>query len=90
VTKPAAESAPGTARRLNPSGYPGDQDGFSERMRPKATAHLGRSWPLEFETQSETPELLARINTDLCGTGALRWSETQAWDDFVRYYRAAG
>jgi hypothetical protein len=65
VTKPAAESAPGTARRLNPSGYPGSQDGFSERMRPEATAHLGRPGRSSSSRRANLPSCL-RASTPIC------------------------
>jgi UDP-glucose 4-epimerase len=80
----------GTVRRLNPSCYPESQGAFTRRLRDEVTARLGRPCRLELETQSEFPEPPVRINTDLCDTARLGWSEAQAWDDFVRYYQAAG
>ena len=73
-------------RRLNPSGYPESQGAFAERVRREAAARLGLPRGLEFGTQTEFPEPPVRINTDFLDTRALGWSETTAWDEFVRYY----
>jgi len=83
-------AAPGATRRLNPSGYPESQGAFTRRLRDEVAARLGLPCRLEFSAQTEFPEPPVRINTDLCDTAALGWSEAQAWDDFVRFYRPAG
>src|SRR5271157_627759 len=85
-----ASPAPGTVRRLNPSGYPESQGAFAERVRREAESRLGRACRLELGVQIEFPEPPVRINTDVLDTEALGWSEAQAWDEFVQYYRAAG
>ena len=85
-----ASLAPGAVRHLNPSGYPESQGTFAERVRREAAARLRLPCGLELGTQTEFPEPPVRINTDLCDTAALGWSEAQAWDDFVRFYRPAG
>jgi hypothetical protein len=84
-----ASPPPGTMRRLNPSGYAESQGAFTRRLRDEVAARLGLSCPLELGTQTDFPEPPVRINTDLLDPRALGWSEAQAWDDFVRYYRAA-
>jgi UDP-glucose 4-epimerase len=81
-----ASPPPGTARRLNPSGYPESQGAFAERVRREAESRLARPCRLEFGTQSEFPEPPVRINTDLLDPATLGWRETQAWDEFVTYY----
>ena len=81
-----AAPAPGTARRLNPSGYPESQGAFAERLRREAAARLGLPCPLELGMQSEFPEPPVRINTDLLDAEAWRWSAAQAWDEFMEYY----
>jgi nucleoside-diphosphate-sugar epimerase len=78
----------GATRRLNPSGYPESQGAFAERLRNEAAARLGLPCRLEFGEQSEFPEPAVRINTDLCDTSALGWSEVRAWDEFVGFYTA--
>ena len=85
-----ADPAPRTVRRLNPSGYPESQGAFTRRLRDEVAARLGLPCRLELGTQTEFPEPPVRINTDLLDPEALRWDEAQAWDDFVRYYKAAG
>ena len=80
----------GAARRLNPIGYAETQGAFTQRLRDEVAARLGLPCRLEFSAQTEFPEPPVRINTDLCDTAALGWSEAQAWDDFVRFYRPAG
>ena len=83
-------AAPGVTRRLNPIGYPESQGAFTRRLRDEVAARLGLPCRLELGTQTEFPEPPVRINTDLLDPEALRWDEAQAWDDFVRYYKAAG
>ena len=85
-----ASPPPGTMRRLNPSGYAESQGAFTRRLRDEVAARLGLSCPLELGTQTDFPEPPVRINTDLLDPRALGWSEAQAWDDFVRFYRPAG
>ena len=86
----SANPAPKTVRRLNASGYAESKGVFTRRLRDEAAARLGLPCRLELGTQTEFPEPPVRINTDLCDTAALGWSEAQAWDDFVRFYRPAG
>jgi UDP-glucose 4-epimerase len=81
-----ASPAPGTVRRLNPSGYPETQGSFTQRLRDEVAARLGRPCRLELGTQTEFPEPPVRINTDLLNQEALGWSESRAWDAFVEYY----
>ena len=79
---------PGTARRLNPSGYPESQGAFAERVRHEAQNRLGRLCRLELGVHTQFPEPPVRTNTDLVDPEPLRWSEAQAWDEFVPNYRA--
>ena len=81
-----ANPAPGTVRRLNPSGYAESQLPFAERVRCEAAERLGLPCQLEFGTQFYFAEPLVRINTDLLDAGALGWDEAQAWDEFVAFY----
>jgi UDP-glucose 4-epimerase len=73
-------------RRLSPSGYPESQGAFAERMRREAAARLGLPCRLELGVQTEFAEPPVRINTDFLDGAALGWSETQGWDEFVKYY----
>ena len=84
-----ASPAPGTVRRLNPSGYPESQGAFAQRLRDEAAARLGLPCRIEFGVQTEFPEPQVRINTDLLDAEALRWSEALAWDELVRCYEMA-
>jgi UDP-glucose 4-epimerase len=81
--------APGTVRRLNPSGYAESQGAFTQRLRNEAAARLGLPCRLEFGVQTEFPEPPVRINTDLLDTEALGWSEAQAWSEFAQFYTRA-
>jgi len=45
-----ATPAPGTTRRLNPSGYPESQGAFTQRLRTEAATRLGRPGRLKFGT----------------------------------------
>jgi nucleoside-diphosphate-sugar epimerase len=84
-----ASPAPGTVRRLNPSGYVGSQGAFTQRLRDEAAARLALPCALEFGTQTEFPEPPVRINTDLLDAEQLGWGEAQAWDELVQYYQGA-
>jgi UDP-glucose 4-epimerase len=81
-----ASPPPGTARRLNPSGYAESQGSFVERVRREAAARLGLLCRLELGVQTEFPEPPVRINTDLPDRETLGWNESAAWDEFVGYY----
>jgi nucleoside-diphosphate-sugar epimerase len=80
----------GAARCFNPSGYAESQAAFTRRLRDEVAARIGLPCRLELGTQIEFPEPPVRINTDLLDAESLGWSEAQAWDDFVSYYRAVG
>ena len=81
-----ASPPPGTARRLNPSGYAESQGSFVERVRRETAARLGLLCRLELGVQTEFPEPPVRINTDLPDREKLGWNESAAWDEFVGYY----
>src|ERR1700720_1082736 len=51
----AASPAPGSARRLNPSFYPGSQGDFAERVRRETAARLGLPCALDLSEQTEFP-----------------------------------
>jgi UDP-glucose 4-epimerase len=82
-----ANPAPGAVRRRNPSFYPESQGAFAERVRREVTTRLGLRCDLELGQQTAFPEPVVRINTDLLDLEALGFSEAQAWDEFVQYYR---
>ena len=82
-----ASPAPRSVRRLNLSGYPESQGAFAERVRRETEIRLAVPCRLELGAQNEFPEPPVRINTDLCDPTALGWYETQAWDEFVAFYK---
>jgi len=82
-----ANPAPGAVRRRNPSFYPESQGAFAERVRREVATRLGLRCDLELGQQTAFPEPVVRINTDLLDPEALGFSEAQAWDEFVQYYR---
>ncbi len=84
-----ASPAPGTVRRLNPSGYAESQGAFTERVRREAEGRLGRPCDLELGTQTDFAEPPVRINTDMCDSMALGWNEAQAWSEFAQFYTRA-
>jgi len=81
-----APSVSGAMIRLNPSGYPESQGAFAERVRREAAARLGLPCCLDLGEQTDLSEPPVRINTDLCDTAGLAWSESDAWDAFAAYY----
>ena len=83
-----AAPAPATVRRLNPSFYAESQGAFAGRVRAAAAALLGLPCRIELGEQTEFVEPPVRINTDPLDPAALGWSEAQAWDAFVAYYRS--
>ena len=82
-----ANPAPGAVRHRNPSFYPESQGAFAERVRREVATRLGLRCDLELGQQTAFPEPVVRINTDLLDPEALGFSEAQAWDEFVQYYR---
>jgi nucleoside-diphosphate-sugar epimerase len=89
----AASPPASMVRRLNPSFYAESQGAFAERVRCQAETRLGFPCRLEFAEQTDFSEPAVRINTDPMDPQALRWSEAEAWDEFVRHYclsRSAG
>jgi nucleoside-diphosphate-sugar epimerase len=82
-------TAPGPKgdRTLGPSGYPESQGAFAERVAREVRSRTGLACTLSFADQTEFAEPAVRINTSLADTAALGWSESAAWDEFVRYYQ---
>jgi UDP-glucose 4-epimerase len=81
-----ANPLPGSARRLNPTGYPESQGAFAERVRREAAARLGLPCRVELHIQTEFPEPAVRINTDHVNPERLQWSDKAGWDQLVEYY----
>jgi UDP-glucose 4-epimerase len=82
----ALGTAPGFAR-FNPSGYVETQGAFTLRLAEEMSRRLGRPCPVELKSQTEFPEPLVRINTDVLDARAMGWNEAEAWDEMARYYR---
>jgi UDP-glucose 4-epimerase len=82
----AASPPASTVRRLNPSFYAESQGAFAERVRRECEKRLGFSCRLEFAKQTDFSEPAVRVNTDPLDPEALRWSEAEAWHEFVRHY----
>jgi nucleoside-diphosphate-sugar epimerase len=82
-------TAPGPkgGRKLGPSGYPESQGAFAERVAREVRARTKLDCALSFADQTEFAEPEIRINTTLPDAAALGWSETVAWDEFVKYYQ---
>jgi len=79
-------AAPGL-EKINPSGYVESQGAFAQRIAAAMAPRVSIPCPVELCAQRVFSEPRVRINTDLCDTGALGWSESEAWDDLGRYYR---
>jgi nucleoside-diphosphate-sugar epimerase len=84
----AGRDRPGALRRIAPSGYPESQGTFARRVAGEVAPRLGLACAIEFGEQSEFPEPMTRIGTDVPDAAALGWSESAAWDAFAEYYRA--
>jgi nucleoside-diphosphate-sugar epimerase len=83
VTTPGARGS----RKLGPSGYPENQGAFAERVAREVKVRTHLDCALSFAEQTEFAEPAIRINTALADATVLGWSETAAWDEFVRYYQ---
>jgi nucleoside-diphosphate-sugar epimerase len=75
-----------TFRRLAPSGYVETQGAFAQRFAREIGSRLSLECPLELAVQTNFPEPLVRINTDIPDPAVLGWSETGAWDELANFY----
>jgi UDP-glucose 4-epimerase len=74
--------------KTTPSGYIESQGAFARRFAAELSSRLGRDLPLNLVTQKDFPEPLIRTN---CALSALRqpgWSEPDAWDQVLSYYKS--
>jgi nucleoside-diphosphate-sugar epimerase len=83
-----AEGLPETPgfSRLNPSGYPESQGAFTVRLAEAMRPRLGKPCAVELKNQTDFPEPMVRINTDVVRPDAYGFSEAAAWDEMARYY----
>ena len=72
---------------LRPCGYVETQGCFAGRFAAAVKERLGLECGLDLAVQTEFPEPLVRINTDIPDTAGLDWDEVRAWDDIAAYYR---
>lgn len=72
--------------RLGPSGYVESQGAFAQRFAREIGARLQISAEVHLAVQTEFPEPVIRINTDIPDHQRLGWSEQSAWDELANYY----
>jgi UDP-glucose 4-epimerase len=72
--------------RLNPSFYAETQGDFAGRFAREMQQRLALSASLEFADQTDFPEPVIRINTDLVRGVDFGWSEQAFWDETAQYY----
>jgi UDP-glucose 4-epimerase len=73
--------------KLNPSGYVETQGDFAQRVAREIQKRLGWECRLELSKQEDFSETLRRVNTEPVTSQFPNWSEKQAWDAFVEFYR---
>ena len=83
----ARELPEGGFTRLNPSGYAESQGAFTLRLAAEMRPRLKLPCPVELKVQTDFPEPLVRINTDVPDARALGWNEAAAWDEMARHYQ---
>jgi UDP-glucose 4-epimerase len=76
--------------RFGPCGYLETQGAFAERLARELGPRLGFEARVRHAEQTEFPEPLARINSDMIGPAAYGWDEAGAWDALADYYRRRG
>jgi nucleoside-diphosphate-sugar epimerase len=79
-------AGPAGGRLLGPSLYAESQGTFAERVAREVRVRLPLECELVFADQTDFPEPQIRINADVVDGTKLNWSESAAWDRFVRYY----
>ncbi|MFO0907083.1 MAG: NAD(P)-dependent oxidoreductase [Isosphaeraceae bacterium] len=77
--------APGFVR-INPSGYAESQGAFTLRLAQEMQPRLNLPCEVELLKQTDFPEPVVRLNTDIPDHAALGWSESAAWDAMAEYY----
>lgn len=72
--------------RFNPSGYPGTQGDFAQRVAAEVRSRTRWVCQLELMKQADFAEPMERVNTEPAAPLVPGWNETAAWDQFVRFY----
>jgi hypothetical protein len=72
--------------RFNPSGYAESQGAFTVRLAEAMRPRLGKPCAVELKRQSEFPEPMVRINTDILRPEACGFDEDKAWDAMAAFY----
>ena len=83
----APAPAPGTVRRLNPSGYPESQGAFAQRVRAEVAPGSAEGLRAGARCADRVSGAAGAESIPTVPMGRrLGWSEIRAWDEFVRYY----
>jgi UDP-glucose 4-epimerase len=72
--------------KINPSGYAESQGRFAQRVASEVRARTNWRCELKLLKQEDFSEPLKRANIESAAQTAPGWSETAAWDEFVRFY----
>jgi nucleoside-diphosphate-sugar epimerase len=75
--------------QLNPSGYVENQGAFALRVAREVKARTPWACEVQLARQTDFSEPLIRINAHTAQRLVPAWSETAAWDQFVRFYSAS-
>jgi nucleoside-diphosphate-sugar epimerase len=79
-------SLPTGGLRVNPSGYAERQGEFAARVAREVRARSSLKCELILGTQTDFSEPRQRLNTQPVAAQFPAWSETKAWDAFVKFY----
>ncbi len=72
---------------FGPCGYVETQGAFAQRFAEAMRPRLGLTCALELATQTDFPEPMMRVNTDVVYADEYEFDEIAAWDELADYYR---
>lgn len=75
--------------QVHPSGYVGTQGDFTLRVAAETRQRIDAPCEVVLANQTEFPEPRMRVNSNRFDHAFLGFDETQAWDNFVGYYKAS-
>jgi len=76
-----------TFLKLCPSGYQETMANFTRRLADETSKRTGMDCKFILNEQVDFSEPLTRINTDQMMNEFISWSESDAWDEYVDYYK---
>jgi UDP-glucose 4-epimerase len=75
--------------RFGPSGYVETQGNFAERVATELRPRLKLPCCVELLVQTEFPEPISRVNTEMIDVRRYSWVESEGWDRLAAFYSGA-